>query len=159
MPVTIDGKINEGETAWIDVVAHDVDGDSVTPSAMWYWWTDTNSNVINGRNKVAVSGGDLGATTVIIGGETYLGTAIELTPDDTKLSANYDAKRIFTVKYTYTSDRGADKTGIEHGVVTVEAVKMIPDISPSASVSPSESPSASPSLSPSASESPSISPS
>lgn len=150
MPVKIDGQINEGESAWIDVASSDVDGDSVTPTAMWWWWTDSGGNIINSRNKVAVDGSDLGTTT-----------QVELTPSDTVLSTNADTTRVFTVKYTYTSDRGSGKTKTEAGEVDIIALRMIPDISPSASLSPSESPSESPSLSPSESpsESPSISPS
>jgi len=136
MPVQISGHINEGESAWIDVTATDANGDSVTPTSMAYWWTDSNGNAINSRTNVAVSGGDLAATT-----------QIELTPEDTKLYVASNSIRVFTVRYIYNSARGNDKVRTAAGEVTVKSLRLV--TAESASASPSESPSESPSVSPS----------
>jgi hypothetical protein len=98
--IVTNSRISEGESIWIEVIAHDTNGALVIPTQMNWWWTDLDGSVVNSRNNISVDSGDLGTTTTI-----------ELTPDDTTLPANtrYDQIRIFTVRYVYNSIHGNDK--------------------------------------------------
>ena len=110
--IVVNNIIQEGSSAWAEITTSDINDLLVIPKTMNYWWTDSDGIAINNRNNIEIDSNSLSTVTFI-----------ELTPEDTTLPSNqrYDQQRILTVKYTYDSIRGNDKTKTFKCNILIEA--------------------------------------
>lgn len=85
----------------------DYDGAAVTPVSATWTLSDTDGNVINGRNQVAITSLSTSVTIVLSG-------------DDLALSAGAGTTRVLTVEYVFNSKLGNNLPNKKQGKFEIE---------------------------------------
>lgn len=102
------GHVKEKGTFVIQSDWKDDAGAATTPTAATWTLTDEDGTVINSREDVVIS--SLSTTNYIV-----------TTGDDNALqSATDNGKRVVTVEFTYTSDRGSGLKGKDEYIYWIE---------------------------------------
>ncbi len=95
MPAIISAAAREGSTFVITCAFKDETGTAVSPTTMTWTLTDTNNNVINSREDVAISS-PTSSENIVLGGS-----------DLPILTGGSDRILILTLEGTYTSANGS----------------------------------------------------
>jgi hypothetical protein len=110
MTIEIETTVNEGSTAVVTASFTDENGDALAPHTLTWTLTDTQGNVINEREDVAIDTPE--AEEVII-----------LKGDDLQLPSNVDDLFVIQFNGLYDSDIGTDLCIAEDA--TFKVVNMI----------------------------------
>jgi len=95
MPVSLTTKVPEQSAIVMTAAFTDAAGDAVTPSSITWTLSQVDGTIVNGRENVAIAA-------------PAASNDVTLSGDDTAVIAEFEHRRVWTVKAVYTSTEGAD---------------------------------------------------